>query len=113
MEDIKAIRRIGWYCTEFNSARGIFFEWSSNIVTKKYIARASSDYGMSLFSAMEVELMHRGFEVMPGWAGASALPKQVLTQLNALSSFHTEILLKLFCFVQSIHTSREALRVDE
>lgn len=53
--------------------------------------------------------MHRDLAVLPGWAAASALPKEAPTQLNAPSTFPTESLLEPLLFIQFIFPGEEAL----
>lgn len=65
MGDTETIQRIGCFRAAFKSVRGIFPELSSRIVAKKAITCDRSGFGMSSFFAKKVEIMHRGFTVMP------------------------------------------------
>lgn len=57
--------------------------------------------------------MIRGFAILRGWADASALPKEFLTQLNTSSTLPMESLPKLIRILQSTFPGEEALRVEE
>lgn len=57
--------------------------------------------------------MHRGFAILSGWVDGFALPKEVLSERNALSTFPKKSFLELFCFVQSTFLGEEGLRAEE
>lgn len=75
---------------------------SSSIVAKKIGAFASSDFQMSFSSEKKAEIMNRNYVILLGLAEASALPKEILFQLDAPSTFHTDSLLELFYSLDSI-----------
>lgn len=92
---------------------GVFLEFSSNIVVKKTTACVGSGFCLSFFSAKKAELMNYGFAVLSCWEDASALPKMVVTQLNAPSTLATESLLELICIVQFTVPGEDVLHAVE
>lgn len=95
-EDVEMLRRIGWYRGAVDTVRGIFPELSSSFVAKIAIARASSVCGIVFFCAKKVDLMHRGFAVLPGWEDTFALSKKVLTQHMPPPTFPLKIVMDPF-----------------
>lgn len=57
--------------------------------------------------------MLRGFAVLSGWVGAFALSMDVLTQHKTQSTFPTESLPDLLCFVQSTFSGEEVIRAKQ
>lgn len=112
-ENVVTLRSIGWYRAALSYEQDIFSELSCRVLAWKAIGCEGSGFGISFFSAKKAELTHRDFAVLPGWADATALPKQILTQLNDPSTFSTEILLELFWLVQSTLQGEEALSAEE
>lgn len=58
---------------------------------------------------MKAEILHRGFVVLHGWADASALRKEVLTQANAPSTLPMESLSELRRVIYFTFPGEEAL----
>lgn len=108
----KNLQRIHWYRAANDSERDIFSELPSSSLVKKPVAFASSTFGMFFFSAMETEIMHSGFAILPAWVDASAFPKERLTQLETPSTFSTDCLFELFCYVHPTSLGDDTLRVE-
>lgn len=99
IKNVETLQCISWYCAAFDYMRVFFPKLSSIVVTKKAITGTSSGLGMSLCSAMKEEIIHRGFAILLSWKETSALPEEVLTKLNSLSTFPTKSFLELFCLI--------------
>lgn len=87
-------------------------EISSSVMAKMAIVCSSSDFGMSFFSTIKVEFMHRGFALQLSSADASALPIKIFTQLNTPSAFLTESFMELFRFVQPTFPGERAFPLE-
>lgn len=96
MKYVETPRRIGWYFAAFDSVWGVFPELLSSSVAKNTTVCDSSGCDMSFLGAKKAEITYRSFAVLPCWVYASALPKDVFTQVKAPFTFPTEIFLKLF-----------------
>lgn len=112
IQDVEALGQIGLYCTAFDSDRSISHGSLSSVVAKKDISCQSSVFGMSFSKTKKAELIHRGYAVPPGWADASSLPSDALTQLNTSSSFPTESLSELFRFFQFSFLGEDAVHAE-
>lgn len=113
MEDIETLRRISWNRAAFDSGRGIFAKFSSSVEAKMAIASASCGFGTTFFSAKKAELMNCGFAVLPCGANATTLTQEVLTPLNAPSTFPIQSLLMLFRFILFTSPGDEPLLVKK
>lgn len=57
--------------------------------------------------------MHSGFAALEGWTEVSASSKDVLTDVEASSTFPSESLSDVFWFVQSALPGEHAIREEE
>lgn len=76
---------------------------------KRTILFAKGGIFLSIFFSKSKEIMHYGFAVLEGWSNASALFKDILTDLKASSTFPKESLSDMFRFVQSTFPGEDAL----
>lgn len=112
MDDVETSRGIGCYRAVFDSVGGSFSALSRRDVIKKAITCTSSGFRKSFLSTKNSKPRRRSFAVLDGWANASALLMEVLTQLNTPFTFVTKSLLRLFRLVQSTLSGGEALRAE-
>lgn len=110
---VQLLRRIVWYSATYDLRLGLFHYSQISSVSKRAILCMKGAIGNLFYFSKNKEIMHIGFRSLEGWPDASALSKDVVTDLRAPSTIPKEIPLDMFRFIQSMFPGEDVLREKE